>query len=322
MELIGEYSCPIVWPMGAESVKEDKLKFLWEDENYVAEIKIDGERITSVFTPDRMRVFTRAGSKLDPTRPIEVTHRWPQIQVIHGFLPVGTILDGEAFSRNRRASEVAGFFNHRSEATMPDDIQYIAFDCLQWNNKNIENEPWHIRRRFIENCVNIVCNPILNYSAVTAKNKREFFESIVKGGGEGVVLKHSLGKYYQGKSPANVWVKVKKKDSFDCVITGFKISKEGQFKGMVGSVELSQYRCNRRDGTFELVKVCNASGINRALREELTCNPQEYLGRVALVEAFERIPNSVTLREPRIKFIRPEGSKSASACIIEGSRIL
>lgn len=309
-----------IWPMGAELPKPEKLKKLWDDDDYVAEIKVSGERLTLTFTGDQVRVSTRSGGKFSPDKPIEVTHRWPQIQQINvKGIPAGTILDGEAFSKIRREEEIAGLFNYRSNVKMPDDMKFIAFDCVYWGSESLEETPWHQRRLYLEKAINIIGKDIIEPAAVTHKRKKEFFETVLKYGGEGVVLKHILGKYVQGKKPANVWVKAKKKETYDCVITGFKPGK-GKYKNMIGSVELSQYKEMGKVGEvveYKLLKVCNASGIDDELRKEMTENPEAFLGRVAVVDAYERVPGSVNLKQPRIKWIRPEGSKDPKECIIE-----
>lgn len=307
--------------MGAELPKPEKLARLWDNENYVAEIKIDGERIVLIFTETGIRAFTRSPGKFAPNKPIEVTHRWPQLQKIdRRYIPAGTVLDGEAFSQIRRAEEVAGLFNYRSDVPMPDDIKYIVFDCVFWGDNSLEERPWFERRSYVERACKLITSNMVEPAAVTHRFKKPFFENIVANGGEGVVLKHLYGKYVQGKKPANIWVKAKKKDTFDCIITGFKPAKDGKFKGLIGSVELSQYKKMREEGDlirYELVTVCHASGMTDELRKDMTKNPEKYLGRVVVVDAYERVPGSVTLKQPRIKYVRPEGSKDPKECIIE-----
>lgn len=316
---IGE--CTTVWPMGAELPKPSKLEALWEDDNYVAEVKIDGERVTAVFTSDGIKVFTRSGSKFHPEKPIEITHRWPQIQSIFTEdIPLGTILDGEAFSKIRKAEEIAGILNYRSSVETPDDLQFIVFDCIFWGTTSLEDNPWIERRSYVEKAVSLIGDDIISPVVVTREHKKRFFENIVAAGGEGVVLKHMFGKYIQGKKPANIWVKAKKKDTYDCIITGFKPAKKGKFDGLIGSVELSQYRKVSESGDlaeYRLFVVCHASGMDDDLRKSMTSKPDDYLGKIAVVDAYERVPGSVTLKQPRIKYIRPEGSKNPHDCIIE-----
>lgn len=315
--------CRMIWPMGAELAPAKAEKFL-DAIDYVAEVKISGERITITKVSDtsdvKVRLFTRSGSKAAPDRPIEVTHRWPRIQTLDwSRIPIGTVLDGEGFSPIRSEQEIAGLFNHRSSAMMPDDIKFIAWDCVFWGDDSLEDDPWFTRRNYITHAVELINNPLVELVVVCHVNKREFYETIIENGGEGVVLKHINGKYYQGKKPANVWVKAKRKDTYDCIITGFKDANPGKYEGLIGSIELSQYQSKGIKGAveeFEEVVVCYASGINDDLRREITANPRTYLRRVVVVDAYARQKGSITLIQPRIKYIRPEGSKDPRECRI------
>lgn len=316
----------IIWPMGAELPKPHKLEGLWDSPDYIAEVKLMGERmilqfgVTDAGEPV-ISLSTRSASNFHPDTPIDITHRWPQLQRLKGLLPEGTILDGEGFSPIRREEEIAGLFNYRSDKPMPDDMKLVVFDCLQYGATNIEQQTWEYRRHLMEEAVNILNSPLVEFAAYTLDNKRAFFDMILASGGEGVVLKHTKGQYFQGKKPANIWVKAKKKDTFDCVILGYKEAKPGKYSGLIGSVDLGQYKRSELPvgGLYEytLVKVCNSSGITDDVRRELSANREAYLGRVVVVDAYERVPNSVTLKQPRIKSIRPEGSKSPTECVIE-----
>ncbi len=313
---------PVIWPMGAELPKPHKLASLWDNDDYIAEVKIDGERLIVIFTSEGIRLFTRSGSKFAPDRPIEVTHRWPQIQSItwQDKIPTGTILDGEAFSKFRRAEEIAGLFNHRSDIAMPDDIRFIAFDCLKWGDTSLEEEPWLMRRGYTDHAIKLIDDSRFDITVCTHKFKKRFFDSIIAAGGEGVVLKYIYGKYYQGKKPANIWVKAKAEKEYDCIITGYKEANKGKYKGIIGSIRFSQYKLarvteDRKD--YVLVKVCYASGMSDELRKLISSRREDFLGSVAVVEAFGRNPKTLQLRHPRLKYIRPEGSKSPKECIIE-----
>lgn len=312
---------PVIWPMGAEAAKEKKLERLWDDPDYVAEEKLDGERVV-IHVGDAVRLTTRSGSSVNTGSPIEITHRWPQIQTLDfSNIPKNTVLDSEVYSFVLRPEEVAGMLNYKSDVPVPEDILYCAiFDCILWNGVSLESSPWTVRYKAAEYAVSSIGSRLIGMPLKTFSRKRQFFEDIISAGGEGVVLKNIFGKYIQGKKPANVWVKAKKKDTFDCIITGFKPARAGKYHGLVGSVELSQYKAMGEDGTmteYRLFTVCHASGISDELRRHMTQYPEQYLGRIAVVEAAERILNSVSLRQPRIKYIRPEGSKAATDCIIE-----
>jgi len=312
----------VVWPMGASSVKEGKLSLLWDDPDYVAEEKIDGERVLIHIASDGVKLSTRSGSVTNERAPIDITHRWPQIQVIRDCgLPVGTVLDSEVASDILRPEEVAGVLNYKSDAVTPDDVlRCFVFDCIYWGDDTLEGAVWTERYSAARCAVDTINNKLVSMPLKTFDCKKDFYDDIVASGGEGVVLKNIFSRYVQGKKPANMWVKAKKSDTFDCIITGFKPAKQGKYSGLIGSVELSQYKPMGPEGDlieYRLFTVCHASGMTDDMRRHMTEFPEQYIGRVAVIEAAERLPNSLSLRHPRIKYIRPEGSKAPEDCIVE-----
>lgn len=313
----------VIWPMGAELPSPNKLARLWDDPNYFAEEKIDGERgIIHVVGDNYVRLTTRSASTNNTSRPIEITHRWPQLQGFgFGYLPVGTVLDCEIYSNIFRAEEVAGLLNYKSTVPIKDNVlRCSVFDCIYWGDASLEAAPQHERKTIVNKVVTDLNSSYVETPIFTYRDKNNFYEQIISCGGEGVVLKHVHGKYIQGKKPANVWVKAKNKETFDCIITGFKPAKDGKYKGLVGSVELSQYKLMASDSSlaeYQLFVVCHASGMPDTMRKDMTKYPDKYLGRVVVVDAVERIPDSVTLKQPRIKSLRPEGSKDPRDCIME-----
>ena len=314
----------IIWPMGAASTPtEDKLKDLFVNEHYVADIKLSGERVTVHFMADCNRIFTRSGSKEDPSRPIEITHRWPHLANLKcDKIPIGTVLDGEAFSPIRKEEELAGILNYKSTAKCPGDLRFIVFDAIYWGDDDLRNEPWYKRRAVVELAVTLIDNILVNRSAVTDRRKEEFFLNIINNGGEGVVLKNIFSTYHEGKKPVNCWIKVKKVDTHDCVILGFKPGKN-KFEGMIGSIIIGQYiNVSKNDlvEEWELVPVGAAYGINDEIRKHMTDNPETYIGRVITVNSLGRTGKGAmgfALKNPTFVCVRPEGSKDPRDCKVE-----
>lgn len=314
----------VVWTQGCELPKPEKLLRLWNDPNYVADIKINGIRATVHFMEKGNRMFTRSASKFDPTRPIEFTHRFPRLANMPAWdVPAGTILDGEVFSPLRRHEEVAGFLNPKNDGpTAPEDFRFICFDCLFWGEEDMRAEPWWKRRSVVELAVVRLQSPTLvQRSAVVKGNKKAFYDSIVAAGGEGVVLKLVTAPYFEGKKPANIWVKAKVGEDFDCVVIGFTAAKKGKFFGQIGAMEFGQYV---QTGSYNnlpiytMMKVGQASGMSDAIRKDMSNNPDKYLGKVVVVSAQERIGGKLSLQNPQFEYIRIEGDKSPEECIAKG----
>lgn len=153
------------------------------------------------------------------------------------------------------------------------------------------------------------------------------------------------------------WVKWKKYENFDCVIMGFgeaSIEYKGneietwQFwedddghklvlNGMEEATNYSNYNgqsvraitkfhyynwpgsiiFGQYDEDGKLIEVGNTSGISDQLRKEFAENPEQFVGRVIVVGAMERIKKTKALREPRLIELRSAWDKPANECIIE-----
>lgn len=308
----------VIWPMGAELASVDKTDSLLDSDDYIADTKYAGERLTLVKYPGNIiKLTTRSAGKFSNDKPIDVTHRWPQLQKETDFsiLPDFTSLDGEAWSPILEEEKIAGLFNHRSTIPMPDHMKFVAFDSIYYGGESLENKQWVERRDNMEMIVLKLASYFICESDYTHYYKREFLEGIWANGGEGVVLKRLDSIYHQGKKPANQWVKVKKKDTHDCVIVDLKEGL-GKLAGKVGSVGLAQYRATKEPSgliRYDLINVGYSHGLPFELREDMYKQPEYYLGKVVVVESLGRSSNG-QLKKATIKYIRPDGSKDPMEC--------
>lgn len=195
-------------------------------------------------------------------------------------------------------------------------------------------------------------NNYIGISEIVPHDEKEStYTKLITSGGEGMILKHvestyHIGKIHKGKGvPSKVkassrnglkwspWVKWKKKDTFDCVVLGFsnptRVYKGSEpldnwpywengepitkryHNGWPGAIVFGQYH------NGELVEVGNTSGITEEWLERFKNNPHDYIGKVIVVEAMERIKKTNALREPRFLYFRESWDKSPEECIIE-----
>ena len=131
------------------------------------------------------------------------------------------------------------------------------------------------------------------------------YTDIVEKGGEGVMFKHRLAKYYEDKRHTNVWVKWKKSITEDVVIIGYTEGK-GKYDGLIGAVVYGSYI----EGTLTEIGQC--SGMDDATRVLISENQDSMIGRVIEVEAHEKTKNN-SLKEPR--FIRFRDDKFPIDCV-------
>lgn len=185
------------------------------------------------------------------------------------------------------------------------------------------------------------------------KYRKAVYEQIIANGREGIILKNVNALYYPDKKPANVWVKVKRTITVDAVIMGFKppvkeyagvkllnwplwevngqkhciipttertlerIQKANYipvsryfFNDWIGSIIFGQY-----DTEGNLVEIGATSDMKDEIREVISENPDQYIGRVIEIEAMERIEKTNALRHPR--FLQFRDDKNPEECKIE-----
>lgn len=95
--------------------------------------------------------------------------------------------------------------------------------------------------------------------------------------------------------------KVKPADPVDCVITGVIDAEPGKFEGMIGSIVCSVYRHGK------LIEIASASGMNDAVRAEMTCLHKDDMLRGLVVELkYQMIGAEGRLMHPRFSRWRPD----------------
>jgi ATP-dependent DNA ligase len=150
--------------------------------------------------------------------------------------------------------------------------------------------------------------------------KKDMWEWSLEHGFEGLVHKRLASFYVPGYISNDTvrirgskdWIKQKKKREFDVVILRFtdaRFGLTGQFEGMVGAVVFGQYK------NGELIEIGQASGFDVATRQDMTDNPDKYIGKVAVVEAQERSSARDRLRHAQFKGLRDD--KRPEECVYD-----
>jgi ATP-dependent DNA ligase len=261
------YEERILFPMNAQPLKEGKKKDEILDSNdWIAEEKEDGVRLTIHFTPSGLRMFSRNAGKDDPTRPLEKTQAFGFLRGLS--IPekyVGTIIDVEAMAPGMDSATISGHIN----ATDGRDNSFIffkAFDLLQEGAVDITNLDWKFRRMKLTQLFDELAmvfgsttitsrlgptypvvhpedrfdNGLFRLTKYTIRNKEEFHYDIIARKGEGTMWKNINAKYKEGARPANTWYKWKKQDTADVVICGFTDG-QGKYNGEIGAVKYAEF---------------------------------------------------------------------------------
>jgi len=234
---------------------EMELRF-WANDQWVAEEKLDGNRLKMHLTSTGIRSDSRRRS--DETYVFsEKTGNFPHIeQVIVPFLLQGTVLDGEVIcpkpvvntgsvttsSTQQSTSAIANSGKEKAIKIQRDNdawVEFHAFDVIRFAGEDVTDLPYEQRRLLLEEIIDELSerSEYFKITRVTDTDKLEFMNDILAKGGEGIILKDKDGFYEEGKR-SKTHYKLKTFTTQDGYITGW-IPGEGANTGYVGAVTIA-----------------------------------------------------------------------------------
>lgn len=302
-----------------QTLKEDDQIKVWESNDWIAEEKIDGNRLLILWdaTEKAFHFFSRNNSiqtylPQDYSDKVLVTSK--NFDYSNSF-----VLDAEVICTNpnvvtniqclTQLQSTAALLNLNAEESLKiqkdSPFKFIVFDCL-YDGKTLINEPWEIRHKHTENIESLlensgfICelNRVIENSEFNPNAKREFFEEVINRNGEGVVLKNRNAKYHACSSRTIDCIKVKRStqdtmaNDIDAFITDFVVGKddtrnENMIVGFVFSVKME-----KEDGNIVTHHIATCSNVSDFIKEDatvidelgnVTLNPT-YYGRVATIQ--------------------------------------
>ena len=206
---------------------------------WVSEIKFDGTRAFLIKTGSSFDIQNRRG--------VLYTHRLPEITQEAKNIEGTYTLDGElCYFNHHGISEFTPCQRRCSTQNrskiMPLLRQYplnfVAFDILECNGEDFRKTPYWARKEMLDNFFFV--NPRLN-AILYAEHSEEpqlHFESIMKLGGEGIILKRLDSYYYEGVR-SHDWLKVRQFHTAICDVEGYTEG-NNQRSDYFGSLVLSQ----------------------------------------------------------------------------------
>lgn len=307
---------------------------LWESESTVAENKFDGSRYLMQVGIGESRFTSRHISKKTGLF-VEKADNVPHLRDLFAQEGIDTSLQGCVFdgeivykdtihSKSMDVTKIMGSLPSRAVEIQNEQgkLDYFVFDILFDQGEDIRHFPYKVRRTILLNHLKDLEDPKkhLNITPVETENKKQFYEDIIEAGGEGVILKDIHAPY--GKN----WAKVKRSAAWDVIIMGYeeptkvtkKVSGEESLshyyeKGWIGAIKFGQYFGGK------LIEFGTTSGIDEALREELSINGDKYIGKVIEIGAQERIAKTGRFRHPRFLRFRPD--KNVEQCVYRPGEI-
>jgi bifunctional non-homologous end joining protein LigD len=293
--------------MNAQGVKDDEhLDSLLNDNNYVAQEKLDGMRAVIHITKDGLRIFSRSAGVADPTMPLEKTSALPHLAALTFPHLVGTVLDAEILIAGKDCAEISGTLHKKKIGADNHQVTAFVFDILRLNGIDFTGKTLEHRISVLETIQLQVQSEHIVFLpwAISSRDKRCLYETVLADGREGIMLKRLDATYVEGGRPSNNWIKAKKSKCFDCVVLGFTKG-QGRYATRIGAVIFGQYR----DG--KLIQLGQASGMSDSVRGLMSKYPEQYLGRVAEIKGMERL-RSGSIRHPQ--FVRIRTDKRPSDC--------
>lgn len=317
------------------------VESLWDDPDWIAEEKYDGERRIAQFCGKVVR-FTGCPSRVTGV-PVEKTDQIPHLSSAYKVIGKGidtvppaaldgTVLDGELIllegyevTAGGKSKAVTSIANSSPEEAVRKQIErgwlrYIVFDILYLKGRDVRKLPLWSRQKHLSDVVSSWGNHFVAQAERATGDgmpKRRMLDLVLGRGGEGVVLKHLDHRYGDAKG----WVKVKAEWNADCVIMGFEEAKAESKKvdgtvsatkyakaGLIGAIVLGQ----ARPGEHALREVATVSGMDDQLRRDMTANPKKYIGRAVEIKHNGREPTG-RFRHPRFKRLRTD--KAAHECV-------
>ena len=236
-------------PMLADRVQSEKDVIKKMPEQFVAEYKLDGERVQIHKQSDKIVLFSRRLENITQYYPDIVERIGKTLNVNEG------VFEAEIVPINENTGEFLPFqeLMHRrrkyklDKAVSQYPITVNFFDVLYFDKKDCLNLEYSERRKILEQIVHED-----NFSKLVpmlfVKNENEvedFLENSINAGCEGLMLKAPNAPYRAGMRGSN-WLKLKREyrnelgDSLDLIVIGAYFGR-GRRTGLYGTLLLATY---------------------------------------------------------------------------------
>lgn len=203
----------------------------FDDENYIYELKLDGIRCLAYI--DGKSVV------LQNKRHKDVTAIYPELSQMNKCAERRVILDGELVVLNKdgkpdfyalqRRSLMTDSFKI-SLAAKSNPVQFVAYDIIYHNGKDLTDKPLMERKKILSESVNEGNN--LTISRYIESNGVAFFELAKAQELEGIVAKRKDGLYHIGRRTRD-WLKIKVMQDEDLLILGYQPDEHGEVKDLI-----------------------------------------------------------------------------------------
>ena len=333
-----------------QTLKESDQQKVWESDDWIAEEKLDGNRMVICWDADekQFHFFSRNNSMVDY---LPQDYKDTIYITSNNFdYDKNFVLDTEVISTspNIETNDTQCLTQLQSTSALlalnPDDsiaiqrndpLKFIVFDCL-YHDESYMDKPWIERHKQAELLCNILkeynfnceLNPVIENTEYNKNRKREFFDELIDNQKEGIVLKNKYAKYHATSSRTIDCVKVKRSTSdsltndIDAFITDYVVGNddtrnENMVVGFVFSVKLE-----KDDGTIVNHPIAVCSNFSDYIKEDATVIDDsgnvslnnDYYFRVATLKGQNISARNLRLTHAVVDMWRLD--KSADSCEI------
>lgn len=281
-----------------QTLKESDQQKVWESDDWIAEEKLDGNRMAILWDADekQFHFFSRNNSMVDylpqdykdtiyiTSNNFDYDKNFVLDTEVISTSPNIETNDTQCLTQLQSTSALLALNPDDSIAIQQNDpLKFIVFDCL-YHDEAYMDKPWVERHKQAELLYNILkahnfnceLNPVIENTEYNKNRKREFFDELIDNQKEGIVLKNKYAKYHATSSRTIDCVKVKRSTSdsltndIDAFITDYVVGNddtrnENMVVGFVFSVKLE-----KDDGTIVNHPIAVCSNVSDYIKEDAT----------------------------------------------------
>jgi len=291
-----------------------------QDTNFIVEPKLDGSRYLLYIPKDRngRNILLSRHISTKTNIPVDKSDNVPHLRDIK--LEGYTVLDGEIVGNGDDVTQfgntvsVMGSSEERAIERQKEIgyVEYHVFDLLWLRGVPMMAKPDGIRRQQLEYYFRDVIElaMIEDKAAVeyihlvpryVGKDGINFLIDTIGSGGEGGMIKDTRLEY----GNKNAWIKVKRIETWDVVITGFTDG-NGKYgnNGWIGAIKYGLY-----DSKGNLHECGQTSGMDEEMRAEISNRKEELIGSVVEIMG-QYMSKSGTVRHPRFVRLRSDANSN------------
>ncbi len=193
-------------PMLAKIGKEP-----FDDKDWIFEMKYDGYRAIAEIDNGTVQLYSR--------NQLSFNQKFKKVADALSALSHQAILDGEIVVLDKDGKPKFQLLQN-FQKTGKGDIYYYVFDLLYLNGYEISDLPLLERKKFLQQIITELDDPIIIYSDHIQEKGKDFFEEIQEQQLEGVIAKKADSLYRKNQRSDN-WLKIKTSARQEAVIAGF-----------------------------------------------------------------------------------------------------